>query len=122
VIFDHTVRVSSPGSKHPPVHRVHIDQTRKSVEGRVKSVMGGEGDRLLEKRFRLVNVWRPLKGPVVSFPLGMADSQSIPGDDLVEVEHRYVSVNNVTVRLGRCRSIALTHLVAGPPKWNDVSC
>jgi hypothetical protein len=97
VIFDYTVRVSSPGSKRSPVHRVHIDQTRKSVEERVKNVVGGEADRLLKKRFRLVNVWRPLNGPVVSFPLGMADSQSIPDDDLVEVEHRYVSVDNVTV-------------------------
>lgn len=92
-IFDHTVRTSALNSKHQPVQRVHVDQTRESAEGRVRTAMGDEAEQLLGGRFRLINVWRPLNGPVLSSPLAVADSQSIPDEGLVMVEHRYVSSN-----------------------------
>lgn len=88
-IFDHTVRRSDPNAKRAPVNRAHIDQTTKSAIMRVDYHMGDEAEELLKGRYRLINVWRPLNGPVVSKPLAFADSRSVPDSDIVPVEHRY---------------------------------
>lgn len=88
-IFDHTVRRAMPGSNREPVMRTHIDQTPESAAERVRLHMGDEAAELLQGRFRLVNVWRPLNGPVESFPLAVADSNTTPDEAVVPVEHRY---------------------------------
>lgn len=88
-IFDHTVRRSSPNAKRAPVNRAHIDQTTESAIMRVKYHLPDEADKLLQGRYRLINVWRPLNGPVVASPLAYADSRSVPDEDIVPVEHRY---------------------------------
>ena len=88
-IFDHTVRRSDPNAKRAPVTRAHIDQTTESAIQRVHYHMGDEAEELLKGRYRLINVWRPLNGPVVASPLAYADSRSVPDDDIVAVEHRY---------------------------------
>lgn len=88
-IFDHTVRRSTPNAHRAPVNRAHIDQTTKSALQRVHYHMGDEAEELLKGRYRLINVWRPLNGPVVASPLAYADSRSVPDSDIVPVEHRY---------------------------------
>lgn len=88
-IFDHTVRRSDPNAKRAPVNRAHIDQTTKSANLRVDYHMGDEAEALKNDRVRLINVWRPLNGPVVASPLAYADSRTVPDDDIVPVEHRY---------------------------------
>lgn len=85
--FDHTIR--RPGTNRQPVSRVHIDQTAKSTQARVKHHLGEEAGELLKGRYRIVNVWRPLNGPVYASPLAVADSASVQDEDLIGVEHRY---------------------------------
>lgn len=89
LLFDHTIRRSSPNASRAPVTRVHIDQTPASAEARVRFHLPDEADELLKGRYRLVNVWRPLNGPVVAHPLAVADSATVRDEDLVGVEHRY---------------------------------
>ncbi|KAI9848397.1 MAG: hypothetical protein M1837_000191 [Sclerophora amabilis] len=89
LIFDHTIRRSVEGASRAPVTRVHIDQTRQSAAARVRHHLPDEADTLLQGRYRIINVWRPLNGPVVSSPLAFADGSSVSNDDLVGVEHRY---------------------------------
>ncbi|KAK3344445.1 hypothetical protein B0T25DRAFT_328133 [Lasiosphaeria hispida] len=91
VIFDHTIRRSSPTAPRAPVQRVHIDQTAPSAAQRVRRHLPAEeADALLQGRYRIVNVWRPLnKNPVESFPLAFASSATLEDDDVVPVEHRY---------------------------------
>lgn len=89
-IFDHTVRRSDPNAKRGPVNRVHIDQTAKSVAKRVRRYFPDEADELLKKRYRLINVWRPLnKKPVEASPLGFASSSTLRSEDVIPIEHRY---------------------------------
>jgi hypothetical protein len=88
-LFDHTLRRTVAGAPRAPVRRAHIDQTVKSAAERVRLHMGDEADELMKGRVRIVNVWRPLKGPVAAFPLAFADSRSLPDDCVVPVEHRY---------------------------------
>jgi len=89
VLFDHTIRRAQPNAHRAPVTRVHIDQTPWSAEERVKLHCPDEADKLLAGRYRIINVWRPLNGPVVSHPLAVADSSTVQDEDLVPVEHRY---------------------------------
>ena len=87
LLFDHTIR-SATGSRSP-VTRVHIDQTTKSATARVHHHLPAEADELLKSRVRIVNVWRPLNGPVQASPLAFADSTTVKDEDLIGIEHRY---------------------------------
>lgn len=89
LLFDHTIRRADPNATRAPVTRVHIDQTKSSAEARVHHHLPKEADELLQGRVRIINVWRPLNGPVQSFPLAFADSASVSDDALVGIEHRY---------------------------------
>lgn len=91
LIFDHTIRRADPSAPRAPVQRVHIDQTPSSAIARVRRHISNptEAETLLKGRVRIINVWRPLNGPVQSFPLAFADSESTTNDAVVPVEHRY---------------------------------
>ena len=86
-LFDHTVRRAT-GNRNP-VTRVHIDQTKASATARVHQHLPDEAEELLKGRYRIINVWRPLNGPVQHTPLAFADSQTFNDDALIGVEHRY---------------------------------
>jgi len=88
-LFDNTVRRSTPNARRAPVNRAHIDQTRKSAEARVHYHLPEEAEELLKGRYRIINVWRPLNGPVVANPLAFASSDSVADEFIVPVEHRY---------------------------------
>ncbi|KAI1279734.1 hypothetical protein F5Y07DRAFT_357637 [Xylaria sp. FL0933] len=89
-LFDHTIRRADPKANRKAVQSVHIDQTAYSAEKRVRSHMGDDAEKLLQGRYRIVNVWRPLnKKPVESMPLGFASSSTLDQKDVIPVEHRY---------------------------------
>lgn len=88
-LFDHTIRRSNPNAPRNPVTRVHIDQTIKSATQRVRLHLPDEADQLLAGRFRIINIWRPLNGPVQANPLGFASSSTLKDEDLIPIEHRY---------------------------------
>jgi hypothetical protein len=96
LLFDHTVRRSHPGANRAPVQRVHVDQTPFSAAQRVKIHVPDEADNLLQHRYRIINVWRPLNGPVMAHPLAVADSSTVRDEDLIAVEHRYPNRNGET--------------------------
>lgn len=89
VLFDHTIRRSTPNASRAPVNKVHVDQTARSTELRVRLHSPDEADELLKGRYRIINVWRPLNGPVQGNPLGFASATTVDDKDLIGVEHRY---------------------------------
>ncbi|KAI9767678.1 MAG: hypothetical protein M1840_005550 [Geoglossum simile] len=89
VFFDHTIRRSTPDANRRPVSFVHIDQTASSAQERVQLHVPDEADTLLQGRYRIINVWRPLNGPVYNPPLAFADGSTVRDEDIVGVEHRY---------------------------------
>lgn len=95
-LFDYTIRRSTPDADRAPVVRVHIDQTPASAAARVKHHLPDDADKLLQGRYRIINVWRPLNGPVMALPLAVADSATVSDSDLVGVEHRYPDRNGET--------------------------
>jgi len=88
-IFDHTIRRSNPNAHRAPVNRVHIDQTLKSATQRVHLHLPEEADKLLQGRYRIINIWRPLNGPVQSNPLAFASTATLRDEDCIPIEHRY---------------------------------
>ncbi|KAL7799686.1 hypothetical protein V8C37DRAFT_365057 [Trichoderma ceciliae] len=89
-IFDHTIRRSGPDAPRSPVLRVHIDQTAASVEKRVRRYFPQEADDLLRRRYRIINVWRPLnRNPVEATPLAVASTSTLDEKDVIPISHRY---------------------------------
>jgi hypothetical protein len=71
------------------VPRVHIDYTVKSGPQRVRDLLGEDASDLLRRRFSVVNVWRPIRGPIQDAPLAVADARSVDSDDLVATDLIY---------------------------------
>jgi hypothetical protein len=88
MLFDHTLRDSTvaPGQAalREPVRRVHDDQTLSSAPNRVrKHLSPEEAARRLERRFAIINFWRPVGGPVLQTPLAVCDARTIAPEDLL---------------------------------------
>jgi hypothetical protein len=88
-VYDHTVRRRVPGAEdrqnglRQPATRVHVDQTVKSGPQRVRDFVPAEADTLLRGRVHVVNLWRPIRGPVRDMPLAVCDARSVAPEDLV---------------------------------------
>jgi hypothetical protein len=90
LIFDHTVRKRVEGAPdirgagpRQPATRVHVDQTAASGPNRVREHLPDEAERLLAGRVQVINLWRPIRGPVRDTPLAMCDGQTVQSGDLV---------------------------------------
>lgn len=89
-IFDHTVRKRTEdapdvrdGTPRQPATRVHVDQTHLSGRNRVLEHLPDEAEELLKGRVQVINLWRPIRGPVLDAPLAMADGRTVDPDDLI---------------------------------------
>jgi hypothetical protein len=93
VAFDHIARnaaLSAKGNQIKlPASRVHNDYTAWSAPQRVRDLMGDEADELLKHRFAEINLWRPIRGPLVRSPLALCDAQTLSEENLVGSELRY---------------------------------
>jgi hypothetical protein len=89
-VFDHTVRRRvaggddrAAGQPRQPATRVHVDHTAKSGPQRVRDLLGDEAEGLLKGRLQVINLWRPIRGPLRDAPLAVCDARSVAPDDLV---------------------------------------
>lgn len=88
VIFDHTLRDSSVASTgaalREPVRRVHDDQTLLSAPKRVaRHLTSEEAVWRLQRRFAIINFWRPVGAPVLRARLAVCDARTIDAGDLI---------------------------------------
>jgi hypothetical protein len=94
VAFDYNVRCAPMAERREngaqtPVKFAHNDYTLRSGPQRVRDLMGAEAEFLLKNRFAVVNVWRPIRGPVEESPLAVCDARSMVQRDFVETDLRY---------------------------------
>jgi hypothetical protein len=94
VVFDHTLRTADEDDRQARklrevVQRVHNDYTEWSGQQRVRDLLPDEAEELLKRRFAIVQVWRPIRHPVETFPLAICDARSVAPNDLVVSERRY---------------------------------
>jgi hypothetical protein len=105
VVFDHTLRTADAELRQgagvrDTVRRVHNDYTEWSGPQRVRDLMGGEAAELLKRRFAIIQVWRPIRHPVESWPLAIADAQSLSQTSMIVTERHYPD------RIGQTYAIA----------------
>lgn len=87
-VFDHNVRCrpmakARENGAREPVKFAHNDYTLKSGPQRVRDLLPNEAEALLKNRFAVINVWRPISGPVEESPLAVCDGRSMSADDFV---------------------------------------
>ena len=103
VVFDHTVRRRVEGAAdirgagpRQPATRVHVDQTDASGANRVREHLPAEADELLKGRVQVINLWRPIRGPLRDTPLALCDAASVAANDLVASDLIYPNRNGET--------------------------
>jgi hypothetical protein len=95
-VFDHNVRNAGRPDASDPVRRVHNDHTVNSAPRRVRDHLGDDAAALLQHRFGIVNVWRPIRGPVQDSPLALCDARSFTDGDLVATDLVYAHLRGET--------------------------
>ena len=100
-VFDHLVRKREAGTaltfgrrvagEKPSANgRIHNDYTEASGPRRMSLVAENNGLRV-GGRYAIVNIWRPLKGPVLDAPLALCDARSVSAEDLVAADVHYAA-------------------------------
>jgi hypothetical protein len=94
VVFDHTLRTADDEMREAKkirevVRRAHNDYTEWSGPQRVRDILPDEAEDLLTRRFAIVQVWRPIRYPVETFPLAICDARSVAFDDFIISERIY---------------------------------
>jgi hypothetical protein len=90
-IFDHVQRRRILGLDdrrrrdlpRQPATRVHVDHTARSGPQRVRDLLPEDAEELLRGRVQVINLWRPIRGPLVDAPLAVCDAKSVDPADLV---------------------------------------
>ena len=94
VVFDHTLRTADDEMREAKkirevVRRAHNDYTEWSGPQRVRDILPDEAEDLLARRFAIVQVWRPIRYPVETFPLAICDARSVAFEDFIISERIY---------------------------------
>jgi len=93
-IFDDTRRTSSLDQQRiknirEPAEIIHNDYTARSGIKRLRDYFADdtdEAEKLLLRRFAIVNVWRSIAGPVYNHPLVLCDATTLRPEDLISME------------------------------------
>ena len=90
-IFDHTRRSAGDKRKgvRDPVRAVHNDYTPKSGPQRVRDLFPDEAEKLLKRRFAVINAWHSIRDRIESHPLAICDARSIEPEDLIATDLVY---------------------------------
>ncbi len=92
LVFDHNVRSDVRAQRgqagvRVPVSQAHNDYTEESGPRRREEVLREAGrEDLLGRRVALINLWRPIIGPVQDKPLGVCSARSVAPEDLVATQ------------------------------------
>ena len=94
-VFDHNVRCAPMSARgengaREPVKFAHNDYTLESAPRRVQELLpAAEAREKLKNRFAVINVWRPIRGPVQNTPLAVCDATSMSQADFNETDLKY---------------------------------
>ena len=101
IVFDHNVRSAvrsargEPGVREP-VDQAHNDYTEASGPRRRDAILeqAGRAD-LAGREFALVNLWRPIIGPVLDTPLALCDAATVAPEHLVTTEIHHFAEGDI---------------------------
>lgn len=90
IAFGEVIRTDavSTGDGRLPAYGAHVDYGERTVRNFTEEILGqAEAGRWLQRRFVLMNLWRPLR-PVYKTPLALCDASSVQHGDLNDSEIR----------------------------------
>lgn len=92
--FDHNVRCAEKAERREdgaqmPVRTAHNDYTETSGPQRLRDLLPQRAEALLRRRFSIINLWRPIVGPVRRSPLAVLDARSIAFRDFIPTDLVY---------------------------------
>jgi hypothetical protein len=102
IVFDHNVRSVEKAAKgeagvRAPVDAVHNDYSERSGQQRVVELLKSHGlSDLTRHRPAIINVWRPIRGPVRDRPLALCDTRTVSPDEFVETDIEHYGEDNAT--------------------------
>ncbi|KIM94336.1 hypothetical protein OIDMADRAFT_60671 [Oidiodendron maius Zn] len=85
-VLDYVIRRRDPSwpiatgetySFQQPASAAHIDHTYDEGCRIIRDVYGTEADAVIRGRWQIVNVWHPLRGPLIDWPLALCDASSV---------------------------------------------
>ncbi|KAF5692855.1 7-alpha-cephem-methoxylase [Fusarium denticulatum] len=83
-VFDHIVRQSQPRGSAPEDEKRYIGRPSKVAHNgtiaKIRHDFGSQAPSILSQRFRIINVWKPLK-PVRQYPLTLCDYRTRDEND-----------------------------------------
>jgi hypothetical protein len=103
IVFDHNVRsaVRAGRGEHGvrvPVDQVHNDYTERSGPKRKREILEAAGRfDLIDQRVAFVNLWRPIRGPVLDNPLAVCSAYSVSARDLVATDIHHFGEQDLEV-------------------------
>jgi hypothetical protein len=107
IAFDHNVRNAARAARgeagiRGPVPRTHNDFTAKSGRERALAELAARelDASLLDGRFAIVNLWRPIGRKVEKWPLALVDARTLAPGDLVATDLVYRDRVGETYSLG----------------------
>ncbi|KAI6383229.1 hypothetical protein MCOR25_000150 [Pyricularia grisea] len=103
-IFDYMVRRREPAFPYQPKSMdnapqpalsAHIDYTTDEIKGRVLKYFQEKAAAYSQRHFQIVNVWKPLNGPLRDYPMAYCDAKTMdPSTDLLTVDEVFPTVAN----------------------------
>ena len=85
------IRHRRPGeadsTRRQPFVQTHVDQTTASSIALVhRHLPASDVSKLLERRFQIINLWRPIANPAIDWPLALCDYRSVdPKNDTFQI-------------------------------------
>ncbi|KAH9904258.1 hypothetical protein F4778DRAFT_770269 [Xylariomycetidae sp. FL2044] len=85
---DHRGALRKYHGAYMPVTTAHVDQTQDALFSRLRQKVGQEKatEALKNRRCLIVNLWRPLSDPVLSYPLSCCDIRTVKPEDCIPVD------------------------------------
>ncbi len=100
-IFDHNVRNQARADRgetgvREPVDGAHNDYTLSSGPRRIREVLADNNAlEYVDQRAALVNLWRPIAGPVQDRPLAICHARATSLEDFIPTEIQHFSEDNL---------------------------
>jgi hypothetical protein len=70
-----------------PAHGAHVDYGDFTVRETARDILGAEADQWLDRRYTLINLWRPIR-TVERTPLALCDASTVFAEDMFDSEVR----------------------------------
>lgn len=100
-VFDYNVRNKTLAEQHVPgvgypTDGAHNDYTLESGPRRIEEVLAeNNATESLKQRAAIINIWRPIRGPVQDHPLAVCDARSTRLADFIATDIEHYSEDNL---------------------------